>query len=376
MKVTIREVSNRKELKAFVKFPNVLYKGNEFYVPQMVSMDMDTLTPGKNRAFEDCTGKYWLAYDEDGRIVGRIAGIINRKYNKKVGQGICRFGWIDFIDSQEVASALLKTVEEYAVSCGMEVLEGPVGFLEFDISGVLVEGFDQLPTAYGKYNHPYYEKLILNEGYRKQTDFVEYKITVPNNFDRYKHFAGIIAQRQNLHEVKVSSKKELVDKYAKGIFSVMNESYSKLHGYSELSDEQCEDLKSQFLGNLQLDYVSVVADKDDNVVGFGICLPSLSKALQKANGRMFPFGFIHILRALKHNDTVDALLIAVSKAYRDKGVNAMIAAKIGEGFHKNGIRWIESTRELEDNHNVQNIWGKMERVLHKRARIFIKEVKS
>lgn len=372
--VTIKEVSNKKELKAFVKFPNILYKDNEFYVPQMVSMDLDTFTPGKNRAFEDCTGKFWLALDESGKVVGRVAGIINSKYNNKVGQKICRFGWIDFIESQEVATALLKTVEGWASANGAEAVEGPVGFLEFDISGVLVEGFDQIPTAYGKYNASYYEPLILREGYSKSTDFVEFRITVPDNFDRFRHFADIVAQRQGLHEVRVRSKRELVAKYASGIFRVMNECYSPLHGFSELSEEQCEDLKKQFLGNLRLDYVSVIADKEENVVGFGICLPSLSKALQKAKGRLFPFGFIHILRALRRNDTVDALLIAISNAYRDKGVNAMIATKIGDGLLKNGIRWIESTRELEDNVNVQNIWGRTERVLHKRARVYIKKL--
>ncbi len=374
MTVIIKEVTSRQELRRFVQFPNKLYAGNRYYVPQIVSMDMDTLTPGKNRAFEVCDGKYWLAYDEKGTIVGRVAGIINHKYNRKVDKKICRFGWIDFIESQEVVHALMEKVREYAAESGMEIIEGPVGFLEFDVAGILVDGFDQLPTAYGKYNAPYYEKMILEEGFAKETDFVEYLITVPDNLDRYTRFSNLVAERNGLHEGQYKNKNELLRKYADGIFSVMNECYSVLHGFSELSAAQCEDLKNQFFPNLNLDYVSVIVDRNDKVVGFGITLPSLSKALQKAKGHLFPFGFIHVLHALRHNDTIDALLIAISKEYQDKGVNAMIISKIGKGMHRNGIKYVESTRELEDNHNVQNLWGRFEHRLHKRARIYTKDI--
>lgn len=374
MAITIKEVTDKQGLKQFVRFPNELYAGNKYYVPQIESMEIDTLSPEKNRAFEVCEGKYWLAINDEGKVVGRIAGIINHKYNHKVGKRICRFGWIDFIESQEVVSALLDQVEEYAKTKCMDVIEGPVGFLEFDISGVLVEGFDQIPTAYGKYNHPYYEPMILKEGYVKETDFVEYRITVPDNIERYTRFAKAVGERYNLREGNYSSKNELLRKYADGIFDVMNSCYSKLHGFSELSPAQCQDLKDQFFPNLRLDYVSVIVDKNDKVVGFGITLPSLSLALQKAKGRMFPFGFIHILKALRKNDTIDALLIAILEEYQDKGVNAMIISKIGEGMHKNGIKYVESTRELEENHNVQNLWGRFEHHLHKRARIYVKTI--
>ena len=374
MAITIKEVTDRKGLRNFVRFPNELYAGNRYYVPQIESMDMDTLSPDKNRAFEVCEGKYWLACDESGKVVGRVAGIINHKYNKKVGQKICRFGWIDFIESQDVVSALLSKVEEYARDKGMDIVEGPVGFLEFDVAGILVEGYNQVPTAYGKYNYPYYDRLVTAEGYSKSTDFVEYRITVPDNIDRYIHFAKLVGERYNLRQGQFRSKKELIRKYVDGIFSVMNSCYANLHGFSELSPAQCEDLKNQFIGNLRLDYVSVVVDKDDKVVGFGIALPSLSLALQKAKGRLFPFGFIHILKALRKNDTVDALLIAILDEYKDKGVNSLIVSKIGQGMHKNGIKYVESTRELEDNHSVQNIWGRFEHHLHKRARVYLKKL--
>lgn len=374
MNISIKEVTDRKGLRQFARFPNDLYKDNKYFVPQIVSMDMATFSPKKNRAFEVCEGKYWLALDEHGKVAGRIAGIINHKYNKKVGQKICRFGWIDFVESQEVASALLATVEEYAKEKGMEVVEGPVGFLEFDVSGVLVEGFDQIPTAYGKYNDPYYEPMILEEGYTKSTDFVEYRITVPDDISRYIRLAKVVGERYGLKEAGYSGKRELVRKYVDGIFEVMNKCYAPLHGFSDLSPAQCEDLKNQFLGNLNLDFVSVVVDNNDKVVGFGITLPSLSVALQKAKGSLFPFGFIHILRALRKNDTIDALLIAILPEYQDKGVNSMIFAKVGQGMIDHGIKYVESTRELEDNHSVHNIWGRFEHRLHKRARVYIKNL--
>lgn len=372
--MTLKEVTSRKDLRLFARFPNELYKDNEFFVPQIVSMDMDTFDPARNAAFEVCEGKYWLALDDKGKVVGRIAGIINHRYNAKVGQKICRFGWIDFIESQEVVHGLLAKVEEYAREKGMESIEGPVGFLEFDVSGVLVEGFDQIPTAYGKYNAPYYEPLILNEGYEKGTDFVEYLVTVPKDLDRFDRFARIISERKDVHEGTYRNRKELVKKYADGIFEVMNQGYSRLHGFSELSKRQCEDLKRQFLPNINIDYVSVIVDRNDKVVAFGVTIPSLSKALQKARGSLFPFGFIHILRALKHNDTIDALLISVLDEYRDSGITSLIFSKIGHAMNANGVKYIESTRELEMNHNVRNLWGSFENKLHKRARLYCKSL--
>ena len=373
MAVSIKEVRTKRDLRQFAKFPNVLYKNNKYYVPQLISMDMATFSPKINRAFEVCEGKYWLAY-KDGELVGRVAGIINHKYNRKVGQNICRFGWIDFTNNPEVVHALLDTVESYARANGMKVVEGPVGFLEFDVAGVLVDGFDQYPTAYGKYNDPYYEPLILAEGYKKETDYVEFRVTVPENIDRYEKLSKLIGERLGLHEATFKNKKDLVRKYADGIFGVLNHAYSSLHGFSELSQAQCEDLKKEFLPQLILDYVSVIVDKDDKVVAFGITLPSLSKALIKAKGHLFPFGWYHILHALKHNDTIDALLVAISDEYKDKGVNAMLIAKMGIGYHKHGIKYLESTRELESNMAVQNMWGHFERKLHKRARVYIKEI--
>ena len=370
----IKEVNTRKELKAFVHFPNALYKNNPVYVPQIESMDLDTLTPEKNHAFEVCESKYWLAYDEKGTVVGRVAGIINRKYNEKTGKKICRFGWIYFIDDCNVSKALIDTIERYAKEKGMDTINGPMGFLEFDPAGVLVEGFDKLPTPYGKYNAPYYEKHLTELGYAKDADYVEYLIKVPEVIpDRYERMAQLVSVKNGLHQAEFHNRAEL-HPYLDGLFHCLNSAYAALHGFSDLSEGQCEDLKKQFLTNINVDYVSIVLDADEQVVGFGVALPSLAKAMQKAKGSLFPFGWLHMLKALKHNDTIDLLLIAIDEKYKNKGVNAMIFHKFAQGITKNGIKFIESTRELEDNTSVQNLWRYLEHDLTKRARTYIKQI--
>ena len=374
MDITIKEVRTKSDLRKFVHFPNALYKDNPYYVPQIESMDRDTLTPSKNHAFEVCEGKYWLAFDAKGRVVGRVAAIINHRYNRKVKERICRFGWIDFIDNRDVSEALMRVVEIYAQGKGMNIVSGPTGFLEFDPAGVLVEGFDQFPTAYGKYNAPYYRNHLLALGYRKEVDFVEYRILVPEVIpDRYARMAKIVSEKYSLHQAPLLKHSD-INPYIDGIFRCMNDAYSKIHGFSELTPGQCKDLKKQFLSNVHVDFLSIILDTENKVVGFGVAMPSLSKAMQKAKGSLFPFGFVHIMDALKHNDTLDLLLIAIDERYQNKGVNAMIFDKFAQGITKNGIKYIESTRELEDNTDVQNLWRLFNHTLHKRARVYRKNI--
>lgn len=374
MRVIVKHVATKKELKDFVHFPNELYKGNPYYVPIIESVDRNTFNPKKNHAFDVCEGNCWLAYDEKGEVVGRVAGIINRRYNEKTGGKVCRFGWIDFIDNQDVSRALMLTVEQYAGNRGMNIINGPMGFLEFDPAGVLVDGFDQLPTAYGKYNSPYYEKHLRDLGYTKDVDFVEYRIMVPDVIhERYARMAKIVSEKFGLHQAHLLKHSD-IDPYIDGVFKCMNAAYSKILGFTELTHGQCEDLKKQFLSNVNVDYLSIILDADDKVVGFGLAMPSLSKAMQKAKGNQFPFGFIHVLNALKHNDTIDLLLIAIDERYQNKGVNAMIFDKFAQGILKNGIKYLESTRELEDNTEVQNLWRLFEHTMHKRARVYRKNI--
>ena len=374
MKTTIQEVKTQRELRQFVHFPNALYKDNPYYVPTLERGDLAVLDPKKNHAFAFCEGKYWLALDEQRHIVGRIAGIINRQYNEKTGTPYARFGFMDFVDDDEVVDALFDTVETWAREKGMKVMNGPLGFLEFDASGVLVAGFDELPTAYGKYNHPYYETQLLRRGYAKDTDWVEYSIKMPDNIEEwFRRPAGLVAQRYHLHQATIDTKKQMVDYFPQCI-PVLNETYHNLHGFSELTKEQVDDLIAQFVPNLNTDFVSIILNEKDEVVAFGISMPSLSRAMQKCHGKLFPFGWMHILHAIKHNDTLDLVLIGIKEEYQGKGLNAMIFDKVAPSIRKYGIRYLETTRELEENNSVQNMWNRFETRLHKRARCYIKEL--
>jgi len=374
MSVIVKEAVTRRDIRRFVHFPNHLYEGNPYYVPTLESADRQLLNPQKNHAFEFCEGKYWLALDGSGNIVGRIAGIINYQYNKKTGTRYARFGFMDFIDDDKVVDALFDTVENWAREKGMDVMNGPLGFLEFDAAGVLVEGFEELPTAYGKYNHPYYETQLLRRGYVKDTDWVEMRSTLPEDIGTCFHdISSTLCRRYGLHQADIGNKRKMKS-YFDECIEVLNEAYGRLHGFSELTKSQVDDLKAQFVPNLNTEFVSVVLDANDKVVAFGIAMPSLSRAIQKSKGHLFPFGFLHILHALKHNDTIDTLLIAIRDEYRMRGVNAIIFEKLSRAAARYGIKYMESTRQLEDNLNVQNMWNRFGCRINKRARCYEKEL--
>jgi len=371
----IVEAVTKKDLNAFVHFPNELYKDNKYYVPQIESMDRAMLDPKTNHAFEVCEGKYFLAKDEDGKVLGRVAAIINHEYNRSVSEAVCRFGWLDFVESDEVLDGLLGAVEDYAREHKMTRMSGPVGFLEFDVAGVLVEGFDQIPSPYGKYNAPYYDAMIKARGYEKEVDWVEFLVDISNyDHTRNHRLAQVVAERNELHQAPISRRGD-IKKYVDGIFEVMNRCYANIHGYSQLTQGQLDDLKNQFLPNADPDLISVILDKDEKVVAFMFWLPSLSKAMQKAKGSLFPFGWYHILKAMRHNDTVNSLLIAVDPQYHKKGLNAMFFDKVYKGVKHIGIKYIETTRELEINNSVINLAGHYDRELIMRSRCYTKNVK-
>ncbi|MEE4178708.1 MAG: N-acetyltransferase [Bacteroides sp.] len=374
MKVIIKEVTTRKDLKRFVVFPNKLYQGNAFYVPPLISGELETLSRTKNPAFEFCEIRYWLACDENDRILGRIAGIINPVYNEKTGTSFMRFGWLDFIEDEYVLKALMQTVENWAIEKNLKYTHGPLGMTDFDVSGILVEGFEEIPTVYGKYNFPYYGPMIEKLGYEKEVDWLEFNVKVPKALpEKYIKMANIIQERHNLHSIRFKSKKELLQ-HLDEIFALLNKEYDSIHGFSQLSVGQIESLKKQFVPIIRLDLISVVKNTNNKIVGFGFALPSLSKALQKGKGKLFPFGIFHIQKALKRNDTLDSLLIAVDSDYKDKGVNALIFYDIGNASIESGITNVETTRELEENHKVQNLWHRFEFRQHKRARCFVKKL--
>lgn len=375
MKVTVKEIKGRQNLKKFVRFPNEMYKGNPFYVPQLESADLDALDPRKNHAFEVCEAAYWMAYDDKGKAVGRIAGIINHRYIEKIGIRQARFGFLDFIEDEDVVDALFDTFEAWARSKGMTEADGPLGFLEFDASGVLVNGFEELPTAYGKYNYPYYERHIQRRGYRKDVDWIESRVKIPEDVTTsYSRAAQIVANRYNLHVIKPKSRSEIKSRYAEEILNLMNHAYEVLHGFSTLTPGQLEDLKNQFLPMVNPGLLGLVADENERIIAFSIFMPSMAQAMQKAGGHLFPFGWIHVLRALKHNDTMDTLLVGVADEYKNKGVNAMLFDSVAPTIAKMGYKWLETTRELEDNFSVRNLMNRFEFKETKRARCYIRKL--
>ena len=381
MSVEIRKVESKKDLKTFVDFHYDLYEGNAYDVPTLFSDDMATLSRDKNAAFDFCEAEYYLAY-KDGKLVGRVAAIINHKANKRWERKTCRFGWIDFIDDIEVSKALLDAVTEYGKSKGMTEVVGPLGFTDFDPEGMLTDGYDQLGTFATLYNYPYYpqhmEKL---GGWVKDNDYVEYKIIVPEKMpEKHKKIAQMVEKRYNLH-VHVMTKHE-VYKEGKGIevFKVINEAFKDIYGFSELSDKQIMQYINQYLPYGDLRLIPVVEDWNNNkkIVAVGITLPSLSKAMQKTHrGRLFPFGWWHILRSLKCHKTniVDLEMVGVLPEYRSKGAVALLFAHLIPLFQKFGFEWGESQVEMETNDNVQNQWQAFETVQHKRRRCFKKEIK-
>ena len=368
--VEIKEVKTKRELKKFIMFPFKLYKNNPYWVPPLISDEIKTLRWDINPAFDFCKVKYWMAY-KNGKPVGRIAGIINDIYIKKWKNKYARFGWIDFIDDKEVSKALIDTVENWAKSNGMVGVHGPLGFTDFDPEGMLVQGFNELSTVPDIYNYPYYPKHIEALGYKKDADWVEYEVKVPDKIpEKALRIADIVVNKYNLNTVKAKKPKELL-KYAHGVFDLIDVTYQNLYSFVPLPEKQVEFYIKQYFPHIVPDYVKIILNDKDEVVGFVIGLPSLSKALQKAKGRLFPFGFIHLLRALKHNEHLDLYLGAVRKDYQVRGVDALMMVELTKTSIKNGIKLVETNNELENNLLVRAHWKYFESRQHKRRRCYI-----
>ncbi len=373
MEVTLREVSRSKELGLFIRFPDKLYKGCEYYIPALHSTQLETLSWLKNPAFDHCEARYWLAF-KGSEIVGRIAGIINHRYNKDRNLSFMRIGWLDFVEDQQVLETLLGAVEGWAKEKGLEFIHGPLGFNSFDASGVLIEGFAEWPTSFGKYNFPYYDPLLQKAGFKKDVDWVEYNIKVPSELNsRLSAAALLVKKRYSVRNAELKSKSE-VKKYAIQVFDLLNDVYGQLYGFSKLSPLQIDRLIRGFLLLINPGFVSIVLNESDEVVAFGLVMPSLGKALKKANGKLWPFGIFCILWSLRFNHTVDMLLIGVRPDYQGRGVHALIFEKIFNTFKKRGIKQVETTRELEGNQKVQQLWVGYEPRLHKRSRCYVKQV--
>jgi len=373
MGLIIKEIKDKAELRSFIEFPDKLYRDCQYYIPALKKGQMSTLSSDLNPAFEYCEARYWVAMS-GADILGRVAAIINHKYNKERNISNMRFGWFDCIDDEKVSEALLRSVENWAKERGMEYIHGPLGFTSFDRSGILVEGFQEMPTTFGNYNYPYYDGLLKKGGYEKEVDWLEYEIKVPPQLpQKVINIAGLVSKRYSIRNANLNSRTDL-KKYARQLFGLLNIVYKDLLYFTQLNEVQIEKLSTEFTSMIHPDYISIILNDHDEVVAFGIIMPSLGKAIKKSGGKMFPFGILRILWALRYNTTVDFLLIGVKPEYQNKGVNALIFAKIANTMFKRGIKLIETNRELENNQKVQLLWGDYERRQHKRARCYVKRI--
>ncbi len=376
MTVQIKTVKTRGELKTFVRFGNKLYKGNKYYVPSMPWDDLNTFDKDKNGAYEFCDVELYLAYKGD-EVAGRVAAIINHKANEAWKVNQVRFGWIDFIDDIEVSSALLEAVVAFGKAHGMTQIVGPLGFTDFDPEGMLVEGFDRLSTMALIYNHPYYPEHMKKLGYYKETGWVEYRITIPEELpEKHVKFAKIIQERYNLKVRKLTKKQIKADKYGHKLFQLINETYCVLYGYSLLSEKQIDSYVDVYLGLVDMDMLTFIEDAEGELIAAGITIPSLSEALQKCNGEIFPFGWWHLLKAMywKKPDTLDMLLIGVKPEWQNKGVNSLIFVDMFTNYRRMGFKYAETNANLETNAKVQAMWTPFEKELHKRRWVFGKDI--
>lgn len=381
MSVEIKKVESKRDLKTFIEFHYDLYEDSEYDVPNLYSDEFNTLSKDHNAAFEFCEAEYYLAY-KDGKLAGRVAAIVNHKANKRWNRQSVRFGWIDFVDDREVSAALFKAVEDYGKEKGMNEIVGPLGFTDMDPEGMLTWGFDQLGTMPTIYNYAYYPEHIESmEGWEKDNDYVEYKLMVPEKIpEKYVKIAKMIEKRYNLHVKKLTRKEIYKEGYGKRIFQLINDTYKDLYGFSELSEKQIEQYVDMYLPMADLSLITLIEDWNANhkLVGVGITIPSLARALQKCHrGRLFPFGWWHVLRAIKQHKTkgVDLLLMGVLPEYRLKGANALMFSDLIPRYQAYGFEWGESQVEMASNENVQSQWDYLETVMHKKRKCYKKTIR-
>ena len=376
-KIEIRPVTTRQELQQFVQFYYDLYRGDEHAVPYLYSEEMSSLSKDRNSSFECCEAKYFMAF-RDGKIVGRVAAIINRRANERWSRNQVRFSWFDFVDDKEVSTALLQAVEDWGRSQGMTEIAGPIGFIDTDREGMLVDGFDELSTMYINYNYPYYPQHMEQiAGYEKANDWVELRVKVPEVVpDKFAKITEMVRKRYGLRVHKFSRKELIGGGWGKRIFDLLNETYKDLYGFSQLSDHQINQLVNDYIKIADLNLVTGVMD-GDKLVGFGVTFPSFSRALQKTHdGRYLPFGWWHLLKILKWHktDTVDLLLIGVLPEYRSKGANALIFDDLIRQFQRYGFDWAETGPQMETNEGVLSQWQYLESNQIRRHRCYKKDL--
>ncbi|MGI6176212.1 MAG: GNAT family N-acetyltransferase [Christensenellales bacterium] len=371
--VEIREVATKKEFRLFCNFPIQLYKDHPYAVPDLRMDERNNLRRDRNPAFDYCEAKYFLAY-RDGKVVGRIAGLINHAANEKWNTHTLRFCRVDFIDDEEVSKALFDAVEGWAKERGYDKVIGPIGFCDLDKEGMLVEGFDELDLFITIYNYPYYMKHLEKLGYAKEEDWIEYRIKVPQTIDpRLARLHQRVLERLNLHVAEIRNKRE-VKQYLTGVFDIINEAYDDLYGTVPLTHKQIDWYVGQFLPLINLKLLSLVLDENKRIVGLGLAAPSLSEPLRKHKGRLFPFGWISVLRACRKMDTMNLFFIAVRKEYINKGLPAVMMSHMNQGAIDLGVQYAETGPELETNHKVLSLWKSFDARQHRRRRCYAKQL--
>lgn len=378
--IQVVEVTTSKQRKAFVDFFYDLYRDSPYAVPYLYLAEKLTLKPGSNPAFEFCEAQCFLAYN-DGKVVGRVAAIINHRANDYWKREMARFGWFDFVDDLKVSEALLLAVEKWGKGKGMTEIAGPFGFEDMDREGMLVDGFDELSSMYVNYNYPYYPKHMDRLGYRKDNDYVEYRIKVPEvTPEKFARTAKLIKTRYHLEERKFSHREMTKGGRARELFNILNITYGNLYGYSQLSTEQIDTITNNYIKLADLNLVTCVVDteKDDKMVGFGVSFPSFSEALRHTrNGHLLPFGWWHLLKVMKWHKTptVDLLLIGVLPEYRVKGANAIIFNDLISWYRRYGFKYAVTGPQMETNKGVLSQWQYLESEEIRRHRIYVKDIK-
>lgn len=378
--IQVVEVTTSKQRKAFVDFFYDLYRDSPYAVPYLYLAEKLTLKPGSNPAFEFCEAQCFLAYN-DSKVVGRVAAIINHRANDYWKREMARFGWFDFVDDPKVSEALLLAVEKWGKGKGMTEIAGPFGFEDMDREGMLVDGFDELSSMYVNYNYPYYPKHMDRLGYRKDNDYVEYRIKVPEvTPEKFARTAKLIKTRYHLEERKFSHREMTKGGRARELFNILNITYGNLYGYSQLSTEQIDTITNNYIKLADLNLVTCVVDteKDDKMVGFGVSFPSFSEALRHTrNGHLLPFGWWHLLKVMKWHKTptVDLLLIGVLPEYRVKGANAIIFNDLISWYRRYGFKYAVTGPQMETNKGVLSQWQYLESEEIRRHRIYVKDIK-
>lgn len=371
--IVIKEVKTKKDMKQFIKFADDLYKGNKYYVPQLHSDIRDTFNREKNGAYEYCDSLMILAYKGE-KVVGRLVGIINYKYNEKVNENHLRFTHFDVIDDFEVTKAMFEYIGNWGKEKGMTKYTGPLGFVDFDRHGLLIDGFDKLGLSFTSYNYPYYIEHIEKLGFEKDVDDVEYIVNIPEKVDpRIERVKDAVLKKFDLTLKKFTKAKDILP-YIYDAFEVYNNAFYALHGTVLLTEKQIDQFVKQYIPLVDLKYIPIIVDKDDKVVGFAVLVPSLSQASIKAKGKMFPFGWYHLLKALKKPEVLDMYLVAIKPELQGYGLNAILMHDVTKCAIEAGIKYAETGPELENNHKVRSQWENYDAELIRKRRCYIKEI--